>query len=173
MIDFYKIYGIIICSEILQERGDGSMWKRKEGRVFLLVNAGLLLLCVLFPLYTLIVKMISPRFSGCMLHDYFFLYCPMCGGTRAISSLLQFRFLDALRYNAFVVALVLVALVLDGIALIRLIQNKKTILRFAGWFWILFAILLVLFGVLRNVCMIKFGIDPLGDLGAFWKIVKK
>ena len=149
------------------------MFKRKEGRAFLLINAALLLLCLLFPLYTLIVKAVSPNLSGCMLHDYLFLYCPMCGGTRAISALLQFRFLDALRYNAFVVLFVIAALVLDVVALIRLLQNKKTILRFAGWLWILLAVALVLFGILRNVLMIGFEIDPLGDLGAFWKILKK
>ncbi|MBQ8441206.1 MAG: DUF2752 domain-containing protein [Clostridia bacterium] len=149
------------------------MWKRKEGKIFLTVHLCLLLLCLLFPLYLKLAKGSFSRFFGCVLHDYLFLYCPVCGGTRAISALLHFEFLDAIRYNALVVALVLFALALDVIALIRLLQKKKTILRLPGWSWILMAVLLIAFGVLRNILMIGYGYDPTGDLGAIWQIIKK
>ena len=149
------------------------MWKRKEGKLFLLFKLALLLACLLFPFYSYLTKLLSPRFSGCMMHDYLFLYCPMCGGTRAISALLQLRILDALCYNALVVLLSLFALVLDAVALVRLLQKKQTILRFAHWHWIALAVALVLFGVLRNLLMIGFSIDPLGDLGGIWKMLKK
>ena len=149
------------------------MWKRKEGKIFLAVHLCLLLSCLLFPLYLKLAKGSFSRFFGCILHDYLLLYCPVCGGTRAISALLRFDILEALRYNALVVCLVVFALVLDVIALIRLLQKKKTILRLPGWSWILMVVLLVSFGILRNILMIRYGYDPTGDLGAIWQNIKK
>ena len=148
------------------------MWKRREGKIFLAVHLCLLLICLLFPLYVAFAdRFFSFRF-GCVFHDYLSLYCPFCGGTRAISSLLRFQFWNAIRYNVLVVGLVIWALVLDVTVLVRLLKNKDKLLRFPHWGWIVMIVILVMFMILRNALMIIWGIDPAGDLGAAWKNFK-
>ncbi len=149
------------------------MWKKKEGKIFLLVHLCLLLVCLLFPLYLKVTGGLLAGLSGCFLHDYLFLYCPMCGGTRAVEALLHLRILEAFQYNAFVVSLLLIALVLDIIVFVRLLRGKKVILKLPLWSWIPALALLVLFGILRNVLMVRYGYDPTGDLGVVWQNVKK
>lgn len=143
------------------------MWKRREGRIFLIAHACLLVGCLLLPFYLRITS--HMRFLGCVLHDRLYLYCAFCGGTRAFSALLHFQILDAIRYNALVVGLVVWALVLDVVVLVRLLQNRRSILRFPRNGWVLMVCILVAFMILRNVLMIFWGFDPTSDLGAVWQ----
>ena len=145
------------------------MWKQREGRGFLKVHACLLLACLLFPLYVLLAERAFPFLFGCFFHDRLHLYCSFCGGPRAVSALLRLELLEALRYNALVVGIALGALVLDAIAFWRLCKQKTPIFLYPRWGWIAMICLLVAFWILRNLLMIFFGIDPTGDLGAFWQ----
>ena len=44
-------------------------------------------------------------YPQCPIHQYFGIFCPGCGATRALAALLHGRFTDALRLNAFFVLL--------------------------------------------------------------------
>ncbi len=146
----------------------------KRSRVwFVLLHAALLLLIPLFFFYSWAVEQLPPRMSGCLLHDLLLLYCPMCGGTRALHALLSFDVLSAFRYNAVLTLSIAAFLVLDAVAWYRFFKGKEPYLRMPAWGWILFASLLVAFFVLRNLLMILFGFDPTGDLGALWRIIMK
>ena len=146
-----------------------TMWKRREGKLFLAVHACLLLACLLFPFAVQIGERYFSFPFGCFFHDYLFLYCPFCGGTRAVRSLLNLNLLDAVRYNLAVVIFGLFALVLDVIAFVRLRKSKDPILIYPKWGWGALLALFVIFWILRNLLMIFFGIDPTGDLGAVWQ----
>ena len=122
----------------------------------------------LFPLYRYVVGFLPDRMTGCILHDWFRIYCPLCGGTRAISALLRFNIPSALRANAFVTLLCFVCLFRYICAWVALLRGKTVLYRFHTWAWIAGAVLLLLFGILRNVLLIRYGIDPLGDLAPFW-----
>lgn len=145
------------------------MWKRREGKIFLALHACLLLLCLLFPLYVKATDRALSFLFGCFFHDYLFLYCPLCGGTRAISALLHLQFAEAIRYNVLVVGLVAFALILDIVVLIRLLRKKATVLKIPRRGWIVMICILVAFLILRNLLMIVWNFDPTGDLGAFWQ----
>lgn len=43
----------------------------------------------------------------CYIHAHYRIYCPGCGGTRAIIALLHGRVLEAFRYNALVVVCII------------------------------------------------------------------
>jgi len=97
----------------------------------------------------------------CLLHDVFGLYCPFCGGTRAVGALLTGDLVGALRVNAAVVLSLPLLIWADVRALVRILGKKPAspllplhplipILLFAAFF------------VLRNVLLL-FGIDPTGD----------
>lgn len=153
-------------------KGGVFVWKRKEGKIWIAVHLCLLFAALSFPLYRYVTQTLPSFFTGCLLHDHLFLYCPLCGGTRAVEALLHGRLVEAFSQNAYVVLLILVALILDAVALVRLAKGKETVLRLPGYFWILLAVIFVAWWILRNVLLIVFLIDPVGDLGAFWTLVR-
>jgi hypothetical protein len=143
---------------------------RKRTWIYIAIHAALLIGACLFPLYRAIAAMIPRALTRCVLHDRLFLYCPLCGGTRAIGALLSLDLAAAFRYNAFVTLLVLAAICLDLVVLVRLLFKKQVLLRIPAWVWVALAVLMLLYAVLRNWLMISFGFDPAGDLGVLWNL---
>ncbi len=148
------------------------MMDRRAFKRFLWLHAGALAALALFPLYRWGTGLLSKYVPGCALHDFLHLYCPMCGGTRALASLLRLDLLAALKQNAFAVLLFGTVLVFYVIAWIRLLRGEVRLWRVPDWFWIVGVAVMVLFGVLRNLMMIAWGMDPLGDLLPFWNGIK-
>ena len=139
--------------------------------LFLISHLLLPLSLPLIALYRYLVTLLPQHMTGCPLHDYLFLYCPVCGGTRAVEAMLRLDFLGAFYANAYVTLSVPVVFSLDVIAWVRYFRKKTPLLRIPAWGWIAFAASLVGYGILRNYLMIAHGIDPTGDLGAFWTAV--
>lgn len=142
--------------------------KKRSRWIYIAVHAVIVTAILLFPVYQSLANRLTRYVPGCFVHDFCFLYCPLCGGTRAVSALLRMDFVEALRYNAFVVVAVLAVIVMDVVALTRLIRKKERILPLPSWSWIPFVTLLVVYTVLRNYLMIAHGYDPTGDLGFIW-----
>lgn len=136
----------------------------KDQKVFLILNLVLLVGALVYPLYHYWVFHFSTPFSHCFLKEFFGIYCPLCGGTRCLYELLHFRFLPALRYNAYVVFAVFLCLVWDLATLIAFLRGRKTFFRIPKWVYILLTVLLFLFFALRTVLFFAFGIDWIGDL---------
>ena len=126
---------------------------------------------VLFPLYIKVSSWLGDILGGCLMHR-FFIYCPLCGGTRALSALVRFDFIAAWNYNALVVLLFWVAICFDVWAWIRYFQKKEPLIILPTWAWIAFCATLLIYFILRNVLMIFFGVDPTGDLGYFWDAMR-
>ena len=147
------------------------MLRKIKNSKFLLVHLILLVCVCLFPLYRMVTSALPQIFSGCFLHDRLFLYCPMCGGTRAVNALLHLDILSALRYNAIVAITLPTLLAVDVVLWIRFFQKKEPLIRYVHWVWIVFSVALVLFFLLRNYLMIVHGVDTIGDLVAFWDVL--
>ena len=141
---------------------------RKAARFFLILHLIAAAGALMFPVYVRISKLFTLLFPGCALHDFLFLYCPLCGGTRALSYMLHLNFPAAVRANAFVVFAAAVFFGYYIAAWVRLIKGKERLFVFRGWFWVAMVSLLLVFGILRNVLMICCGFDPLGDLVSVW-----
>jgi hypothetical protein len=135
---------------------------------YLYAHLGVLALLLLFPLYRLLTDRLPSFLIKCFLHDRLFLYCPFCGGTRAVEALLHLDFSEALSANPLAVVSIGAALVLDLVALIRLLRGRERLLPLPRAWWILPLVLAIGYAILRNWFMIAHGYDPLGDLGAFW-----
>ena len=142
--------------------------KRSAGIKFACFHAVCVLAVLLFPLYARISRLITLVIPGCALHDFLRLYCPFCGGTRAVEALLSLNVGTAMRCNALVLVLLAVGALLYGIAWVRLFRGETRLLSIPTWGWRALLAVIVLFGGARNVLMIAFGIDPLGDLQIFW-----
>ncbi len=144
---------------------------KKQRKLFLWLHAGFILVVLLSLLYLFLIEHLPKRIMGCLMHDLVFLYCPVCGGTRAVRAMLSLDLLTALCCNAAVTISVLLLAVLDIVAWRRFFKGKNPFFRIPAWGWILFASFIGVFFVGRNVLMIVWGIDPMGDLGVFWKIL--
>ena len=137
-------------------------------RFFIWLHVGLLAAVLLFPLYRFLTDLVPKHIPECFLHDFLFLYCPFCGGTRALGALLRLQIGKALCYNPLVVLMAVAALAADVRAWIRLRRGEREIYPIPTFAWILAVAILVLYGVLRNVLLVRYGVDPLGDLFRFW-----
>ena len=138
---------------------------------FLAMHGVAIIGAILFPLCMKVSAWLAGVFGGCLMHR-FFLYCPLCGGTRALAALIRFDIASAWNYNSFVVILAVIALGIDIWAWVRYFQKKEPLVIFPQWAWIAFCAVLVFYFILRNVLMIFFGIDPTGDLVYFWDAIR-
>ncbi|MBQ9774134.1 MAG: DUF2752 domain-containing protein [Clostridia bacterium] len=145
----------------------------KASRVRFLIGQGILaLFLAAFPLYRWWASVAPAPFGGCLLHDLLRLYCPACGGTRALSALLRLEVVEALRYHAYLVVFCVVGVIAETVAWVRFLGKREPILRLPKWVWILCAVLLLLFFLGRNVLLVCFGIDPIGELSGFWTLLR-
>lgn len=135
---------------------------------FLLIHGGLLGVALLFPLYQRLMGWVSPMLAGCFFHDRLFLYCPFCGGTRAVGALLRLQLVQAWNFNPVVTIGVFTFLLLDLLAFIRLLRGKSRLYPIPAWGWIVAVVILLAYGILRNYLMLRWGYDPTGDLVQFW-----
>ncbi len=123
---------------------------------------------VLFYLYSLASDRLGTVLRGCLLHDWFHLYCPACGGTRAMKALLKGDLWASVRYNPLVTVLLGFGLYVYVKARLRLKRGEERLVVIPKPFWTCFFVFLIVFFILRNLLLIAFGIDPTGDLHWFW-----
>lgn len=138
---------------------------------FLALHGAVIVGALLIPLYMKLTSWLGGIFGDCLMHR-FFIYCPLCGGTRAVAALARLDFVSAWNYNAYVVILAAIAVGLDVWAWVRYFQKKEPLIILPKWTWVAFCTSLVAYLILRNVLMIFFGIDPTGDLGYFWEAMR-
>ena len=129
--------------------------------------AGILAIC-----FYVLPKPLSRILGGCLMHDLLWLYCPLCGGTRAVGSLARGAFLEAIRYNALAVVGGAVFAVLEVVAWVCFFLKKPSPVRLGKRFWIVCGVVALLFFICRNVLMIAFGVDTVGDLGGAWHAIR-
>lgn len=146
---------------------------RNTAKKFAFFHLILAFCAALFPLYRHLVGLLPQNMTGCILHDRLFLYCPLCGGTRAVAALLKMNVVSAFHANAYVTVLAVVAVVHYIVAWVRFLRGRTVLFRFLAWEWIAAGVLLIVWGILRNLLMIRVGYDPLGDLGAFWNGIRQ
>ena len=138
---------------------------KKSLRHFSLIHLGLaVLLAGMLAMRALsqrLYETVGFHVPTCVLHDIFRLYCPFCGGTRAVSALLTGNIVGALRANAAVVVTLPFLLHLDIRALVRIVRNKPVTPLSRPAIIALITVFAAFF-VLRNV-LLRFGINPTGD----------
>ncbi|MFA5562448.1 MAG: DUF2752 domain-containing protein [Eubacteriales bacterium] len=98
----------------------------------------------------------------CLFLQFFGLYCPGCGGTRALYALLQGRLLAAFLYYPALPVTVVILLSYDVRMLLSLLRGQ---MRYADgidrrWLWLIPAVMLG-YAVLRNVLLLCFDLDVL------------
>lgn len=109
-------------------------------------------------LYFFIDARETQLFPKCPFHSLTGLFCPGCGSQRAISALLHFDLISAMRFNVLLVA----SLPMIGYSVYASVMNTFTtkvvqqrLFHSVTFIWIL-AVVVMLFWVLRNVPVYPF-----------------
>jgi len=91
------------------------------------------------------------------------LYCPTCGMTRAAHSLLALDLVSSLGYHPLLLPLAALVLYYDAHLAAALLRDRPA--RPRRWPFLLFVAALLAYFLLRNLLLLAFGIDLVGDFG--------
>lgn len=131
---------------------------------FIIVN-GIVGVIVLFAFTGMVLQRLDiiPNMP-CVVHDLFRIYCPGCGGTRAIFALLKGNLMESLYSNpAIILGAILVIYYEAGVLLTLVKKNGKRYYSTSVVPIVLFVIIVMVFAVVRNYLLIACGIDMLQD----------
>lgn len=134
--------------------------RKQQYLIFLGVNALVVLGALFFPIYA---KFLSV-FNRCTLLEVFHIYCPLCGGTRAMNAFLHFDIIASVRYNPIVLICAVLFVAYEVAMLYHLIRGtKERPFLIPTWvLWMLGVVCAVIF-IVRNGLLL-FGIDDLGNV---------
>ena len=91
----------------------------------------------------------------CLFHKITGLYCPGCGITRMISSIINFDFYQAFRYNPLIFILFILFIIYLIIKLfVKILFNKN--LKIPPIVLNIIIILLIIFGIMRNIDLFNY-----------------
>lgn len=141
---------------------------RNEKKAFIWVNAGCILLLAALMIWKY-CPALQVLHAPCGIHEMLHLYCPGCGGTRAVYDLLNFRLLQSFCTHPFVLftALILVEYYIG--AIITLIRNNgKRYYYLRTWFCYVALGIVIVNTILRNVLLVYYHYDYIGDLLPYW-----
>ena len=105
----------------------------------------------------------------CVMHDILHLYCPFCGGTRVLLSLVRLDFRAAFLANPVLLILALLFLFFDLLMLFRLLRRDENPFRLPDKIIPIALAALFLYAIARNILLITLQVDPLGDLLPYYQ----
>ena len=120
------------------------MNKFNKKKIFFVVMILIGLFLTLYACYKLEVKV------PCFIYEYTRFYCPSCGITRMFKSIFKLELYKAFRYNPLIFILFFPTSIYFIYAIYRYITNKKPII-ISFKYIIIFVIIMIVYGVLRNI----------------------
>lgn len=115
----------------------------------------LYLLVIIFIAFLYYFKIID---IPCLFLKITHFYCPGCGITRAIRSLLSLNFYQAFRYNNLIIILIPVFLIyyFEAICTKFKIKNLNISKYMKNKFWISILIIIIFYGIIRNIPLFNY-----------------
>lgn len=112
----------------------------------------------------------SGHLSTCFMNAFWHIYCPGCGGTRAIDYLLHGQLLKSLASHPVIVylAALFLSYFLPATYTYVMKRNGKKYYRFHPWTLFVLLGIIVGFFVLRNLLLVFGHYDFLGDCLKYW-----
>ncbi len=131
--------------------------------ITLLANIGIVCVSVLYVFFFFDEDAMIGE-TVCRFKQTLFMYCPGCGGTRSVYYLLHLDFVNSFIACPAVPLGALIILDLDVRAALCLIRDSLTpIKRFKPIVFVAIPVALLVYFVIRNVLLLGFRIDLLGD----------
>lgn len=150
----------------LTDRAGIIIMKKIDYRIiqkdFMIVNIAIgIMILVTFGVMLLQQLNILPSFP-CGLRQLFGVYCPGCGGTRALFALFHGHFLRSLVCNpAIILGGLLILYYEAGVILTLVKKNGKRYFYYKKWPLYLYLTVVMLFAVIRDILLVKFQLDML------------
>lgn len=115
----------------------------------------LYLLIIIFIAFLYYFKIID---IPCLFLKITHFYCPGCGITRAIRSLLSLNFYQAFRYNNLIIILIPVLLIyyFEAICNKFKIKNLNISKYMKNKFWLSILIIIIFYGIIRNIPLFNY-----------------
>ena len=106
---------------------------------------------IILVLYLLISIVFHPVIP-CVFHEVTGLYCPGCGISRMLISILKFDFYQAFRYNPLLFIMLPFALALIVDHIYSTINKKQSLYKkINNKVWIILCVVLIIYGIVRNI----------------------
>lgn len=103
-------------------------------------------------------------FAKCYIHTHYQLYCPGCGGTRALLAIVHGDIIKSLYYNPIILLLIIDVLFMNILSFIdKKNPNTCKILHYKIKYNVILLILWGIYFVIRNYLLIVMKIDIVGD----------
>lgn len=137
--------------------------EKEETALFYTGWALVLIACLLWMLYRLIPISLGKFLLPCVVNSIFGLYCPGCGGTRAVSALFHGKFITSFIYHPLVLYTAVVAgwfLISQSIERISKHRIRIGLKYRDGYIWAALGILIINF-LVKNMLLIIWHIDLL------------
>lgn len=144
---------------------------KSEKRIFLFMTALMGLFFVFLTFYHINdIQFHEFGEKDCGLKMFFHLYCPGCGGTRALDAFLHGQFLHSLLLQPTILYLFVFFISYYVPALFLFLGIRKKPLRYIVYLYILcgLLVLIILFFIARNLLMVYGGYDYIGECLPYW-----
>lgn len=108
-------------------------------------------------------------FLPCSLKEYFHLYCPGCGGTHALESLLDLQLVESFLYNPLVLYMLGCLIYYYIKTVVQLVKQHGDAHypMHLGFLWVFVGLMAGIF-IVRNFLLVQFQIDYMGELAKYW-----
>lgn len=110
------------------------------------------IVCFIFVIY--LYEYMSSKYDigiVCVLNEFFGVYCPGCGLTRAMSAMFELDFYQAFRYNALSLIILPVLFLTIVLLIFEVIFDRESIIsKIPIQFWIVIFGVLLFYGIIRN-----------------------
>ena len=143
----------------------------KSEKILYIIWSSVLLASIIFFIFYHITDM--QLYTGdrpCGFKFFLHLYCPGCGGTRAVDCFLHGKFIRSFLYHPVVdyIACFFISYYIPATLRMFGIIRKKINDMIYVWILVGLLVLIILNVVLRNVLMANYGIDYIGDCVQYW-----
>lgn len=136
---------------------------KKEMKIFIIANVAVVFAVALFAVFASIA--IHYGVYKCAFFEAFHLYCPGCGGTRALFALLRLDILSSLKYNPVLILGIIVYLFYDVRIFMAIKKGEDGYFRNCKFrLLIAYGIFIIVHFFVRDALLLGFGIDLIGDI---------
>ena len=133
---------------------------KKRLFIFFLINLSCLFTAILLVKFRSFVAGTALEIiTHCQTHSLFGIYCPLCGGTRALGSLMAGDILSAIKYNVGLVLAIPCFIYYDVKVFVSILKNKDKVLRINKIVLISLGSVFILNFIIKNVFLLFFNVD--------------
>ena len=137
---------------------------KKNILILVLMNSIIFLVSLAYLIYFNLTDG-TELFPACRFKENLFIYCPGCGGSRSLAALFSFDIIESFILYPPIIISSLVILYYDIRLILSIIKKDATYTDNTRYYAILIIpISIILTFVIRNILLIKFGYDPIGDI---------